>query len=159
VVFLLLGGATLVALMFALGMFSGAEVRTVKTFGIWVIAIGGLLLAVLLFFSGRGAAALGDLLTLGMVLWPMIRRQLRPGGAPGFGNGFRPGFNSAPKPPPSRSGMSQEEAYAVLGLKPGADAETIRAAHKRLMRMAHPDNGGSDWLASRLNQARDTLLP
>jgi curved DNA-binding protein CbpA len=54
--------------------------------------------------------------------------------------------------------MTREEALAVLGLQPGADEEEIRAAHKRLMRMAHPDNGGSDWLASRLNQARDTLL-
>ena len=136
-VFLLLGGATLVALMLALGMFSGAQVKTVKTFGIWTVAIGGLLLAALLFLSGRGAAALGDLLTMGIVLWPMLSRQIR---APG------------------RGGMSRDEAFAVLGLKPGADEDTIRAAHKRLMRMAHPDNGGSDWLASRLNQARDTLL-
>ncbi len=153
-VFLLLGGATLVALMLALGMFSGAQVKTVKTFGIWVVAIGGLLLAALLFLSGRGAAALGDLLTLGIVLWPMLSQQIRMRGRPGFGAGF----NARPKSPPSRGGMSRDEAYAVLGLKPGADEDTIRAAHKRLMRMAHPDSGGSDWLASRLNQARDTLL-
>jgi curved DNA-binding protein CbpA len=54
--------------------------------------------------------------------------------------------------------MTRDEAYAVLGLKPGAGEDAIRDAHRRLMRMAHPDNGGSDWLASRLNQARDTLL-
>ena len=54
--------------------------------------------------------------------------------------------------------MSREEAYAVLGLKPGATAEEIRAAHRRLMRAAHPDSGGSDWVASRVNQARDVLL-
>ena len=36
--------------------------------------------------------------------------------------------------------------------------DEIHAAHRRLMRMAHPDTGGSDWLASRINQARDVLL-
>ncbi len=158
-VFFLLGGATLVALMVALGLFSGAQVTTVKKFGVWTVALGGLALAALLFLSGRGAAAMGDLLMLGMLIWPWIAQQKR---APSRGTGPRPGFRAefrrpAP-PPPNRGGMSREEAYAVLGLKPGSDAATVRDAHKRLMRMAHPDNGGSDWLASRLNQARDILL-
>jgi hypothetical protein len=160
VVFLLLGGATLVALMVALGLFSGAQVTTVKKFGVWTVALGGLALAALLFLSGRGAAAMGDLLMLGMLIWPWIVQQKR---APNRGAGARPGFRAEfrrppPPPPPNRGGMSREEAYAVLGLKPGCDAATVRDAHKRLMRMAHPDNGGSDWLASRLNQARDILL-
>jgi curved DNA-binding protein CbpA len=46
----------------------------------------------------------------------------------------------------------------VLGLRPGATEADIRAAHHRLMRTAHPDSGGSDWLATRVNQARDVLL-
>ena len=54
--------------------------------------------------------------------------------------------------------MSVEEAWQVLGLRPGATEEEIRAAHRRLMRAAHPDSGGSDWLAARINQARDVLL-
>ncbi|WP_373855728.1 DnaJ domain-containing protein [Acidisphaera rubrifaciens] len=54
--------------------------------------------------------------------------------------------------------MTREEAFAVLGLPPGAAPEAIRAAHRRLMRAAHPDSGGSDWIASRINQARDVLL-
>jgi hypothetical protein len=60
-------------------------------------------------------------------------------------------------PPGGR--MTREEALAVLGLAEGADAAAIRAAHRRLMRAAHPDQGGSDWLAARINQARDILLP
>jgi DnaJ family protein C protein 19 len=156
VVFLLLGALTLLVLMAALGMFSGAQVRTVKTFGVWVVALGGLVLAALLFFTGRGAAALGDLLMLGIVIWPWIQHQLRMRARGNLGAGFRPGTGAPPRP--RGSGMSREEAFAVLGLRPGAGEEDIRAAHKRLMRMAHPDNGGSDWLASRLNQARDTLL-
>lgn len=50
------------------------------------------------------------------------------------------------------------EALAVLGLAEGATEAEIRAAHARLMRTAHPDAGGSDWLAARLNAARDALL-
>jgi DnaJ-class molecular chaperone len=56
------------------------------------------------------------------------------------------------------AGMSAEEALEVLGLKPGASRAEIRAAHHRLMRASHPDAGGSDWLAARINQARDVLL-
>jgi curved DNA-binding protein CbpA len=54
--------------------------------------------------------------------------------------------------------MTREEALAVLGLAEGAAEAEIRAAHRRLMRTAHPDQGGSDWLAARLNEARDILL-
>jgi hypothetical protein len=54
--------------------------------------------------------------------------------------------------------QDRAEALAVLGLAEGATEEEIRAAHARLMRRAHPDAGGSDWLAARLNAARDTLL-
>ncbi|MDI3306333.1 MAG: hypothetical protein QJR07_04450 [Acetobacteraceae bacterium] len=54
--------------------------------------------------------------------------------------------------------MTREEALEVLGLREGASAEEIRQAHRRLMRAAHPDQGGSDWLAARINQARDVLL-
>jgi DnaJ-domain-containing protein 1 len=54
--------------------------------------------------------------------------------------------------------MSKEEAYAVLGLKTGASADDIRAAHRRLMKDFHPDKGGTDYLAAKINAAKDVLL-
>lgn len=54
--------------------------------------------------------------------------------------------------------VSVDEAYAILGLAPGADAEAIKEAHHRLMKQLHPDHGGSDYLASKINRARDVLL-
>jgi DnaJ domain len=59
---------------------------------------------------------------------------------------------------PGSSAMSQKEAYDILGLDPGAGPEMIRKAHRRLMQRVHPDLGGSDFLAARINAAKDLLL-
>jgi hypothetical protein len=61
-------------------------------------------------------------------------------------------------PSPSSPDVTVEEAYAILGLAPGADAEAIKAAHHRLMKQLHPDHGGTDYLATKINRARDVLL-
>ena len=55
-------------------------------------------------------------------------------------------------------GISRQEALEVLGLETGADEAAIRAAHKRLLGLVHPDHSGSTWLAKKVQQARDTLL-
>jgi DnaJ homolog subfamily C member 19 len=64
------------------------------------------------------------------------------------------------KPPRRRSGRpyDEAEARAVLGVGPDADADAIRAAHRRLVGQVHPDRGGSADLTRRVNAARDLLL-
>ncbi|MEK9660650.1 MAG: molecular chaperone DnaJ [Alphaproteobacteria bacterium] len=60
--------------------------------------------------------------------------------------------------PWGQGGMSEAEACEILGIKPGAEREAIEAAYRKAMQRAHPDHGGSDWMAARVNQARDVLL-
>jgi len=140
-----LGLVALAVFMAALGMFSRAQIRDIKRFGVWVAAIGGLALASLLLLTGRGAVAVSALLLLGPMIWQWMAPGKQIPGAQG-------------RPPPPRGSMTRTEALEILGLKPGASDIDIRAAYQRLMRAAHPDAGGSDWLAARINQARDTLL-
>jgi DnaJ homolog subfamily C member 19 len=142
---LLLGGLVLFLLLGGLRAFERASVTSVKALFAWIAALGGLSLALLLILTGKGGIALGALTLFGPLIYQkwQAARGRRVGG-------------SAPRRAASQ--MSRQEAYEVLGLHPGASETEIREAHRRLMRGAHPDAGGSDWLAVRINQARDILL-
>ncbi|HEY3846149.1 MAG TPA: DnaJ domain-containing protein [Acetobacteraceae bacterium] len=154
---LVLGGLTLFLFLGGLRAFERASVTTVKSLLAWIAALGGLSLALLLVLTGRGGIALGALTLFGPLIW----NRWRAAHPTGLGAGSRRAGagTSGGEAPRARGGaMTRQEAYQVLGLAPGASEADIRAAHHRLMRTAHPDTGGSDWLAARVNMARDVLL-
>jgi hypothetical protein len=157
---LVLGGLVLFAFWGGLRAFERASVTTVKSLVAWIAALAGISLALLLILSGRGGIAIAALVMFGPMIWNRWRAaHPRVGRGGGAGQGGAGPGGAGQGGPARRSGtMTREEAYQVLGLKAGASEADIRAAHHRLMRAAHPDAGGSDWLAARINQARDMLL-
>lgn len=58
----------------------------------------------------------------------------------------------------NNTAMTREEAALILGVRANASQEEIQAAHRSLILKNHPDKGGSDYLAAKINQARDVLL-
>ncbi len=137
-----LGLGALGLLLWAANAFSRAKVASLKALLAWVAALGGLAQGVMLLLTGRGAMAVGAAVFLGPLVWSWWQEAQ--------------GQQSKPGPRPGK--MGRAEALDVLGLvDPVSDAD-VRAAWVQLMRVAHPDGGGSHGLASRVNQARDVLL-
>ncbi|WP_303719630.1 molecular chaperone DnaJ [Brevundimonas naejangsanensis] len=112
--------------------------------GHWRISatiLSAALLAGAVLAAARGAWLISGGMALGGV-WLAVQSRVRP---------------PAPKAQPSER-MSEAEARAILGVTAGADAQTVQAAWRRLMARAHPDQGGTEGLAARVNAARDRLL-
>jgi hypothetical protein len=78
--------------------------------------------------------------------------------APGWRDNVEGGPYAGPDRAWSNGKMTEEEAYQILGLQAGASAEDIGRAHRALMKKLHPDQGGSTYLAARVNEAKDILL-
>ena len=92
-------------------------------------------------------------------LWQLFRHW-RGGGQQGEQQGGYQGGQGGQSRPPDRDSapMTRQQALEILGLPSCADRAAVIQAHRDLMRKIHPDRGGSDYLAKRINQAKDFLL-
>ena len=133
---------------------NGAKLKTPAMRPMLQKAAGGVLMAfaALLMIRGQFEVAIG-LFAVGMGLFG--KAHLLPNGF-----GPKPADQSQTSTPPPRGKviLPKDEALAILGLKAGATAEDIKLAHKRLMKDFHPDKGGTDYLAAKINEAKDVLL-
>ncbi len=125
--------------------------------------IAAIVIVILLAATGRlhwlfalAVSLVGALIPFGRRLLPLLIRY-----APLLFSFYRRNKrqqNAKTEAPTSRTTMSLDEAYSTLNLKPGASREEIIEAHRRLMQKNHPDHGGSTYLATKINQAKDMLL-
>ena len=104
------------------------------------------------------SGALGALAFLGGIAAAMRGSMVLGGGLLVLGVGLAFGARTRLPPKPTLPSPGDSEARAILGVSEDADEAEIQAAYSRLIRMAHPDKGGTAGLAAQLNAARDRLL-
>ena len=121
-----------------------SRIFTSKVAAVVVMAFSGLLLLRGQFTFGSG------LLVFGMGLYGTSQ-------LPDFKSMWRARQGKAVNPPPQQD-FRRENALTVLGLKAGASDDDVRKAHRHLMKDHHPDAGGSEEMASKINAAKDVLL-
>jgi len=152
---LLAGVVLLGLLLFLARSYTGANTKSLAQ---GLRFSGGIILAlatVALAITGRLAFAF---LTAGAA-WYLLVGSPPPWQRTAYGP-YGPGRsqNGTRSSPPQTNTMSRAEALKVLGLEEGASESDIRAAHRRLILQTHPDKGGSNYLAAKINEAKDVLL-
>jgi hypothetical protein len=162
-IMLLLGLAVLVVLVLAGRGFVATDVRQIKIFLRWAAGIAALAIAAVLLLRGAIDVAI-PLGGVGLALLGWLSFQQL--GMPNYYGGAAGRRENAERDATARGGsssspsgkMTEQEAYEVLGLQPGAGRDEIARAHRSLMKKLHPDQGGSTYLAARVNAAKDVLL-
>ena len=143
IVWLVIGIALAFLLLMLLNWWAKADAKTAKSSLFWAIIAVCAVISAALIVSGRGIAAI---LPVGFTAWRLFGSRT---------GAMQQGGQSARR---DDGRMSVTEAREVLGITERAGEDEINAAYRKLMAKYHPDKGGNDWMASKLNEARQTLL-
>ena len=122
--------------------FLRADVQQIKSFLFAAVTLVLCIALFLLAITGRLPAAIAIV----AAMWPI---------ALGWG---KMKHEEKPAPAQTSNAMTEEESLEILGLKDDATPKQIKDAYKKLMTKVHPDHEGSEWMAAKLNQAKDLLL-
>ncbi len=142
--YILLAIGCLIGLYALYRFFLNADVRQIKAL---FLSASMVTLSLALFYmaiSGRLVAALGLVVALTPVILSIFKQWRNE--------------NGETLDTTSETIKTRADALEVLGLQDGANEKEIKAAYKKLMQKVHPDHEGSEWMAAKLNQARDLLL-
>ncbi len=150
--FLAIGIILAALLLLLMHWWADATVASAKRSLMWAVIAVCILLAMVLLATGKALlAAVPAGYAMLRMFGPMAASKL----LKNFKMG-KTGFGGSGKS--NQTTMSRAEALEVLGLEDRATNTEINEAFRRLMSQVHPDKGGSDWMAAKLNDARKTLL-
>lgn len=152
--YLFLGFLLAGLLLMLLNWWANADVKSAKRSLTWAIIAVCLVLGLILLATGKAILAV---VPAGFALFRMVGPSLAKLALGRLLQG-RFGNRSSGAGQQSTEMMTRAEALEVLGLQEGASEQEIKDAYRRLMSQMHPDKGGSDWMAAKLNTAKRVLL-
>ncbi len=148
VAWFVIGTILAVVLLVLLNWWANADVKTAKTSLFWAIVGLCALFGLVMVAAGKTFLAV---IPAGFAAWRMFGAKAADRVRGGGQRQGRPGWRQG-------GAMTRKEALDVLGLKEGASEPEINQAYRKLMAQCHPDKGGNDYLAGKLNEAKQTLL-
>jgi len=151
--YLVLAIGVLIGLYALYRFFMKADIKQIKALFLTSVIV---VLSLALFFmaiTGRLPAALALLAAITPFAIGLWKIKQGGGATKDSSSRRRPGSSSNGNKP-----LTRKEALEVLGLKDNATQEDIKDAYKKLIKKVHPDHEGSEWMSTKLNEARDLLL-